>query len=208
MISLLLFAEQTTENSVEVSWVDTWSFIVSCISTFMTILLTILIIIQTNNNTKKNSELSERIAKSEETFNKLQLKLQQREDKKQAYRTICKCIQYSCTLNEMLSKFCNMNNADIVHCNDELRKTYKIDIVEISNDLQLAQLFISPENRWLIKDFGVNFTKLLSAIAIFEKQNNCVKVNIDELQSVQQQLVLLIGRAKSVLEKLEKELLL
>ena len=208
MISLLLFAEQTTENNVQVSWIDFWSFIVSCISIIVTTFLTVFIIVQTYNNTKKNIELSEKIAKSEETFNKLQLKLQQREDKKQAYLTICKCIQYSCTLNEMLPTFFNMKSKEISDCNCELRKIYKIDIVQIIGELKLAQLFVSCENKELVKEFTEHFTKLLNELSIFDRNKHQLQFDIQALQNIQQVSLLIVGKSKRIISKLDKELTL
>lgn len=204
MFSLLLFAEQIDKGEKIINWVDKGLFALSCIA----IILSVITIFQTRRNFNRNAELSKQVASNEEKFNEIQLKLLQREDKKQAYLTICKCIQYSCTLNEMLPTFFNMKSKEISDCNCELRKIYKIDIVQIIGELKLAQLFVSCENKELVKEFTEHFTKLLNELSIFDRNQHLLQVDIQSLQNIQQVSLLIVGQSKRIISKLDDELTL
>ena len=190
-----------------ITWVDVGIFVLTLISVIVTSILTILIIYQTAKNTKREHQLNKNISDSQKAFNELQLKLQQREDKKHAYFNIVRCICYNyALLGYLYPKYKNTPN-DIEGLNEELRKIYKIDIVDISTELELASIFVSRDNKDLVKEFTEVFKNILSQIAEIEQSLRVKKSNVaDLLKEAETNSFKLKELSKQVLKSLEKEL--
>ncbi len=190
-----------------ITWVDVGIFVLTLISVIVTSILTILIIFQTAKNTKREHQLNENISDSQKAFNELQLKLQQREDKKQAYLNIVRCICYNnCLLGYLYPKYKNTPN-DIEGLNEGLRKIYKIDIVDISTELELASIFVSKDNKDLVKEFAKCFKNILSQLAEIEQSLIVKKKNVtDLLNEAETKSFKLKELSNQILKSFEEEL--
>ena len=190
-----------------ITWVDVGIFVLTLISVIVTSILTILIIFQTAKNTKREHQLNKNISDSQKAFNELQLRLQQREDKKQAYLSIVRCICYNnCLLGYLYPKYKNTPN-DIEGLNEELRKIYKIDIVDISTELELASIFVSKDNKELVKEFTKCFKNILSQLAEIDHSLIVKKKNVtDLLNEAETKSFKLKELSNQILKSFEEEL--
>ena len=103
-------------------------------------------------------------------------------------------------------KYKNTPN-DIEGLNEELRKIYKIDIVDISTELELASIFVSKDNKELVKKFTKCFKNILSQLAEIDHSLIVKKKNVtDLLNEAETKSFKLKELSNQILKSFEEEL--
>lgn len=180
MISLLLFAEQTTENSVEVSGWEIASVIITAVTAILSLLLTFYVHKQTQKNSKNMENISLEMAKRDEEYKKMQLKLQQREGIERVYKLLRNCSIFAKAILNSKNEAEDLYHS-IVNTYDVFWEYFSTTTQTLYFELNLYSQFVGKEHKEAVAKLAKDCADLFSKVndfkgskELFEKEINNV----------------------------------
>lgn len=205
MISLLLFAEQTTENSVDVSSWEIASVIITAVTAILSLLLTFYVHKQTQKNSKNMENISLEMAKRDDEYKKMQLKLLQREDIKLVYSTVKSCEIYALVIIDNKDKALDNFYYTFIKIQDQFFTFFNTNLAKFSFELGMCPKLVSTENRSKVDKFIKDFRNLFKKVSEISESRSLFEKEIDNVLSLANKI---LSDSREVLSIIEKELTL